>query len=291
VNLIEALGLGLLIGISLGALGGGGSILTVPALVYVLGQPAKAATAASLVIVGITALTGCLGHARSGNVRWRSGLAFGLIGVAASYGGTALNRHVNQDVLLLAFGALMIVAALAMTLRTRSSAVPRTEAAPVMAMSAPGLAEPGGLGSDGSPMRGNPLPGDDRSPAWNTSTVTKLVAASLVVGFLTGFLGVGGGFVIVPALVMVLNFPMEIAVGTSLLIIAINSGAALAARAGNETFHWSVIIPFTAAAIIGSLIGKQVADKASGPSLTRAFAALLLGVAIYVITRSTVSLW
>jgi uncharacterized membrane protein YfcA len=114
----------------------------------------------------------------------------------------------------------------------------------------------------------------------------KIIAAGMLVGFLTGFVGVGGGFVIVPALVMVLGYDMPIAVGTSLLIIAINSVAALLARTGNETFHWPVIIPFTAAAIVGSLAGKGVANNRSSTTLTRAFVWLLFAVAIYVAIRS-----
>ena len=283
MSLVEALALGLLIGLSLGALGGGGSILTVPALVYVLHEHAQAATTGSLVIVGITAFVGSVGHARSGNVRWRAGTVFGVIGIAASYGGTALNRSVNQNALLLAFGALMLVAAVAMVRRTPSIA--------------PSLADESTLAMAGAPAAPRPATGpvdasgsDTRQPRSDPATVLRLVLAALVVGFLTGFLGVGGGFVIVPALVMVLDFPMAIAVGTSLLIIAINSAAALAARAGTGAFHWAIIIPFTIAAIAGSLAGTRVADKASGPSLTRAFAALLVAVASYVIIRSAVSL-
>ena len=122
-------------------------------------------------------------------------------------------------------------------------------------------------------------------------TVPALVyVAGLAVGFLTGFFGVGGGFVIVPALVMGLGYDMPTAVGTSLPIIAINSAASLAARAGNQAFHWSVIIPFTAAAIAGSLGGERVADKVPGTTLTRAFVALLFVVAAYVAIRSGIAL-
>lgn len=110
--------LGLLIGVSLGALGGGGSILTVPALVYVLGESARSATTGSLVIVGTTALIASFGHARSGNVRWVSGVVFGITGLAASLAGTALNRYADPNVLLLAFAVLMFLAAIGMLRRT-----------------------------------------------------------------------------------------------------------------------------------------------------------------------------
>lgn len=281
MSLIEALALGLLIGLSLGALGGGGSILTVPALVYVLHEPAHAATTGGLVIVGVTSLVGSIGHARSGNVRWRAGTLFGVIGIAGSYAGTALNRMVNQDALLLAFGALMLVAAAAMVRRTTA---PRPVAQPAMALATAG-APAGGVTGPGAAS-----PRDQRPPRLAAAGVLRLVLAGLAVGFLTGFLGVGGGFIIVPALVMVLDFPMSIAVGTSLLVIAINGAASLAARSGAETFHWAVIVPFTAAAIVASLAGARVAEKTSGPSLTRAFAVLLVAVASYVIIRSALSL-
>ncbi len=107
-----------------------------------------------------------------------------------------------------------------------------------------------------------------------------------MVGFLTGFLGVGGGFIVVPALVLSLRYDMPTAVGTSLLVISLNSGVALLARGGHATFHWSVIIPFTVAAVVGSMGGKRVSDRVSGASLTRAFAVLLLLVAVYVLVRA-----
>lgn len=119
----------------------------------------------------------------------------------------------------------------------------------------------------------------------------RLVAAGLVVGFLTGFLGVGGGFVIVPALVLALRMPMPAAVGTSLLVIALNSAVALAARAGaGSGFVWSVIVPFTVAAVLGSLLGGRAARRISPSTLTRAFGGLLVAVALYVATRAVLAL-
>ena len=282
--------LGIVIGLSLGALGGGGSILTVPALVYVVSEPARAATTESLVIVGATALVAAIGHARAGNVRWAAGIAFGLTGVIASYAGTALNRHVDPNLLLLTFAGLIVIAAVAMLLRSRPAATPSTQV-PVQVSA---VASP-------RPDRGSPplcQPTDramtDHAVAagarFTAALVAKVVVAGLVVGFLTGFFGVGGGFVIVPALVMVLGYRIPIAVGTSLLVIAINSAAALAARAGSATFHWAVIVPFTLAAIVGSLVGRRAAQKVSSASLTRAFVVLLFAVAIYVAVRSAIGL-
>lgn len=256
LTLSATLVLGLLIGAALGALGGGGSILTVPALVYLLGESAQTATTGSLVIVGITALLGAVRHTRSGNVRWGTGIAFGVTGLAGSWPGSALNRQVDPDVLLLAFAALMLVAAVGMVRHT------------------------GTRSSERSPGAGGRSAG----------RVGKFVGAGLLVGFLTGFLGVGGGFIIVPALVVALDFPMTAAVGTSLLVITLNSAGALVARAGHTSFHWSLIVPFTAAAVAGSLAGARAAERTSHTTLSRAFAGLLVLVATYVAFRSAVDL-
>ena len=261
------LGLGLLIGLTLGALGGGGSILTVPALVYVVGQDPKAATTSSLFIVGMSALVGAISHARSGRVRWRVGVAFGVTGVAASFAGTALNRLVTPDLLLLGFAGLVLVAAAGMFAKSR-----RPE--PVPAGGVP-------VASANEPHR--PAPG-------RILVAVKVLGAGLVVGFLTGFFGVGGGFVIVPALTLLLGFAMPEAVATSLVVIALNSVTALLARAGSTHFDWAVILPFTATAIVGSLAGKRVADRVRGDTLTRAFAVLLVLVALGTAASSLVAL-
>lgn len=271
--LTEAICLGLLIGMSLGALGGGGGVLVVPALVYVLGQTAQEATTGSIVIVGITAVAGATARLRGGLVDWKTGLAFGVIGIPAAYGGTLLNHHVPQRALLLAFAALTLAAALAMLLGNRSSGVDDQD---------------GDLVSAGVPTTSFPrsVPGADaalltagrvtRSRQRRGVLVSKIVACGLVVGFLTGFLGVGGGFLVVPALVIALRMPMNFAVGTSLMIIAVNSVSSLLARVGVAHFDWKVLVPFTLAAIIASVGGKHVADGLSGAVLTRAFAVLLV---------------
>ena len=275
------IGMGLLIGLSLGALGGGGSILTVPALVYVIGQDAKAATTSSLFIVGISALIGALGHHRSGRVRWGTGVAFGITGIAASFAGTAANRLVQPDVLLLAFAVLIVVAAAGMFSKSGTAAQRKDPARALVPAggSTPAGAEP-------------PADAEKRSlgSGWTWPRVTKVLAAGLAVGFMTGFFGVGGGFVIVPALTLALGMAMPEAVATSLVVIAINSGAALLFRAGSAHFDWAVIVPFTVAAIAGSLTGKLVADKLNARTLTRAFAVLLVAVAVYTATQSVIGL-
>lgn len=256
-----AVGLGLLIGLTLGALGGGGSVLTVPALVYVIGQDARAATTSSLFIVGISSVIAALGHARSGRVRWGVGVVFGLTGLGAGVAGTAANQLVDPDVLLLAFAGVVLLAAAGMLVNDRGS-----------------------RGRDAGPAA------DEQPPRWSPGRVAKVLGAGLLVGFMTGFFGVGGGFVIVPALTLALGMAMPQAVATSLVVIAINSGGALAARAGTAQFDWAVIVPFTLAAIAGSFGGKIVTDRVSGATLTRAFAFLLIAVAVYTATSSLVSL-
>jgi uncharacterized membrane protein YfcA len=274
--LLAALGLGLLIGLIMGALGGGGSILTVPALVFALGLSAQEATTGSLVIVGITAVVASVGHARSGNTRWKTGLLLGAAGVPASVLGTRLNRLVDENVLLLSFAALMLVAAAGMLLQSHSHAPDPADDEDTGSRTSGGTA---------TAVRPAPAPTITGSKA-----ALRLVAAGLLTGFLTGFLGVGGGFVIVPVLAIALGFSMPVAVGTSLLVIALNSAVALVARVGNSTFAWDVIVPFTLAAIIGSLLGKKIADRVASHTLTRAFAILLVAVAVYVATRAVLAL-
>lgn len=296
MSAIIAVLLGVLIGVSLGALGGGGSILTVPALVYIIGEHAQAATTGSLVIVGVSSLIAAIGHARSHNVRWTVGTAFGVVGVVASFVGTALNRAVDPNVLLLAFAGLTLLAAAGMLRRSAASTRPDAEPDPEQAHARVDPAGDGRRSGEGVSSAVSVAP-DRRTTATTTRrsrltpiAAAKILLAGLAVGFLTGFLGVGGGFIIVPALVMALGFPMPVAVGTSLLIIALNSVEALVARTGHDTFHWAVIIPFTIAAVAGSLVGKRVADHVSGTSLSRAFAGLLIAVAAYVGIRSGIGL-
>ncbi len=287
---ILALAIGAVIGMSLGALGGGGSILTVPALVYVLGQTPHAATTGSLLIVGITSLAGAVAHFRAGRVRIGAGAAFGLLGVAGSYVGSRLSAGVRPDLLLAGFAVLMLVAAAAMVRRGRDER-PARQASP---------AAPAAIEEEfarGLPARGavalvdaGPAPTATATrPARRVSRVAllRLGAAATVVGLLTGFFGVGGGFVIVPALVLALGFSMPEAVGTSLLIIGINSAASLGARLGGHVhLDWTLLAVFTLAAVAGSVAGNRVASKVDSAVLARAFTVLLVVVAVYTAARS-----
>ena len=292
---------GLLIGLSLGALGGGGSILTVPALVYLLHQQPHAATTGSLLIVGITALVGMTAHGRAGRVRLAQGLTFGVLGVTGSYAGTKLSANIKPDLLLTLFAGLMLVAAAAMVRRRRQpengaedrggsgeaagaegdTGVPGGPAAgPVATARTVTLDRPVTLPASGGVVRAGLRGAASRRGA-------KVVAAATAVGLLTGFFGVGGGFVIVPALVLALGFDMPTAVGTSLLVIAINSAMALAVRLGGHVhLDWTLLGAFTVAAIAGTLAGNRVASRVDAARLTAAFTVLLIAVAVYSLCRS-----
>ena len=271
--ILAALTLGLLIGLAMGALGGGGSILTVPALVYLLGLSAQEATTASLVIVGVSAATASLSHARSHHTRWGAGTLLALLGVPASLVGTALNRSVDPNALLLCFAVVMLLAAVGMLARAR--AVTRASS---------------GSGSGSRAVIAAGVSTSASAPRGRTGQALRVAAGGLGVGFLTGFLGVGGGFVVVPVLVVLLGVPMPTAIGTSLLVISLNSAVALAARTGHGSFAWEVITPFTIAAVSGALAGKRVADRHSPGTLTVSFAALLVAVGAYVAIRAVLAL-
>jgi uncharacterized protein len=239
--LILALVAGAVIGLALGGLGGGGSVLAVPALIYLLGFTPAEATTASLIIVTLTSVTSLGGHARDGNVAWRTGLLFAAAGIVPAMLAGAAAGHLPQGVLTVAFAAIAAFAAVRMLRPARAEAS--------------GTARPGKAGAVGAGL-----------------------------GAVTGFLGVGGGFLAVPALVSVLSLSMRRAVGTSLLVITINSLAALGSRAGTGThLDWAVIAPFTAAAILGAWDGKRLAKNLKGSTLQNLFAYVLLAVAAFML--------
>jgi len=292
VTIWIALGLGVLIGAFLGALGGGGAILTVPALVYLLHQTAQDATTSSVIIVGAAAVTGMIGYARSGHVRWKLGLVFGAAGIVTAYAGTALNRQVNQHDLLIGFAVVMLAAATAMLLRSRSRSRVVAAATPVAAGRAP-TPPITTADIDNGPATGSSSDQAVARPApsrWFTRPAVKIVLAGLGTGFLTGFFGVGGGFVIVPALVLLFGLPMPVAAATSLLIIAVNSVVSLCARISTAHFDWSIIVPFAIAAMVASLAGKLIAGRLPDKILTRVFAAMLIGIGVFVAVQNITQL-
>ncbi|HVL85463.1 MAG TPA: sulfite exporter TauE/SafE family protein [Pseudonocardia sp.] len=272
-----AAGLGLAVGAVIGGLGGGGGILTVPVLVYLLGQAAPEATTSSVVIVGITALAGAAARVRGG-IAWGTAAAFGALGIPAAHLGTRLNQHVAEPVLLLSFAGITLTAAAAMLLHGR-----RDEPGPGQAdRHRPPARAPGASNLLAAPPAA--------PPHRRLATGATVVASGLAVGFLTGFLGVGGGFLVVPALVIALRMPMTLAIGTSLTVIAVNAASSLVARLPATGLDWQVVVPFTVAAVIGTVVGKRVCDRFSGADLNRAFAVLLVLVGAFVGVESALQL-
>jgi uncharacterized protein len=268
VTVAVVLAAGALIGLSLGALGGGGSILTVPVLVYGLGQSAAQATTGSLLVVGVTALVGAVTAYRSGNVLLTRGLAFGAIAIGGAVAGAKASRLVAQPVLLASFAALLLVVAAVMAARQLRS-------------------RRGQPGQGAMSYARDPIITFSPSFACQCPRAFKVLAAATVVGLLTGFLGVGGGFLVVPALVLALGLPMSSAAGTSLVVITITSASALAVRAGSGTHpNWGLVALLTAVAVLGGWAGARLTARTDTSKLQAAFTILLLLVAGYTAWRS-----
>ena len=269
MTLLVALVAGLLIGLSLGALGGGGSVLAVPVLVYALGQNAAQATTGSLVVVGLTSLVGALTARRAGNVLLGRGVAFGAVAIAGASAGARLSGLVPEAVLLAAFAVLLVVVASVMAVRLLRAHTgdPATRARDVRI--------------DDPIIRFSP------AFACQCPRALKVLVTATVVGLLTGFLGVGGGFLVVPALVLALGLPMEFAAGTSLVVIVITSAAALAVRAGTGVHpDWGLVALLTGAAVVGGFLGARTAARTDTRRLQAAFTVLLLLVAGYTAARA-----
>jgi hypothetical protein len=246
--LILGLPLAALIGLSLGLLGGGGSVLTVPALVYVLGFAAKPAIAMSLPVVGIASLVGAGLHWRLGNVRVRTALAVGVPAMIGAFAGAKLAVLLTGAVQLALLALVMLAAAVSMLRGTR------------------GLRRPDGEAEFDAPAR-----------------LAVLVPVALGIGVLTGLVGIGGGFLVVPALVLLARVPMRQAVGTSLLVIAMNSASGFAGHLGTVHLDWSFLAGFTTAAIAGALAGTALGSRVPQAALERGFAAFLLTMGAFVL--------
>jgi uncharacterized membrane protein YfcA len=197
---------------------------------------------------------------------------FGLVGIGGSMIGSSLNRRLDPNVLLLGFSGLVLVAAWRMVVGCPTCTNEGERRALVRA------APPAGDGAVGLLTR------------IDGRLAVEVALAGTGVGFLTGLFGVGGGFVIVPALALLLRLGMPEAIGTSLLVIAINSATALATRLATTTIEWRVAVPFTIAAVLGVLYGKRVADRLEPERSLRWFAALLVCVAVYTAVRATAAL-
>jgi uncharacterized protein len=248
----------LAIGISLGLLGSGGSILTVPVLVYALHRPEKIAIAESLAIVGSIAAVSAIPYALRREVRWRRVAWFGGAGIIGAYFGAALSHPVSGAIQLAVFALVMLVAA-AFMIRAPQA---RADAAPVDVSQPPRI----------------------RPPGW-------IVALhGLIVGLITGFVGVGGGFLIVPALVLLGGLDMRRAIGTSLCIIAINAAMGFAKQLDGLTklelpVDWKIIGIFIAVGSVGSFAGNFLGSRINQRLLRRAFGVFLIVMGAYILAR------
>lgn len=243
--------LSILIGVSLGFFGGGGSILTVPLLVYVFGLEPKIAIASSLLIVGIASVSGTVQHARAGNVRAREAAVFGAASMFGAYGGGRASAFLDGGLLLLLFAAMMIITAAAM------------------------------WNKDAEPRRSSETrasEGADHAPG-------RLVAQGLAVGAFTGLIGAGGGFLIVPALALWGGLPMPAAIGTSLLIIVLKSVTAFAGTLSHVRVDYTLVAAVSVAAIAGSFLGTALTARLAPSALRRAFAAFVMVMGALILVR------
>jgi len=276
--MILGLALAALIGLSLGLLGGGGSILTVPIFVYVLGFGAKESIAMSLAVVGAVSLFGAVSHWRAGNVDVRVALLFGAVAMVGTYGGARLAVFFSGAAQLVLFAAVMLVAAV-MMFRGRKGG---GEVAG--AVDGAGSAERvgGAVGmSDGVAPGGQP----DREPA-RPHGWPLIVLEGLAVGVLTGLVGVGGGFMIVPALVLLGGLPMKRAVGTSLLVIAMKSAAGFVGYLGQVDPDWGFMAGFSAVAVVGILAGTWLIRWVPQRALQQAFAVFLVVMSGFILYQN-----
>jgi len=252
--MLLTLTLSLVIGLLLGLLGGGGSILTVPMLVYLLHVEPKIAIVTSFVVVGVSSLMALIPHARRSSVCWKSGLFFGLAGMVGAFGGGRLAAHFSSDLLMTLFGLISLSTGLLM-LRGNQSPAPLTAS---------------------QPLKVCPL----KVP------YLRVLFDGFFVGAMTGMVGVGGGFLIVPALTMLVGLPMQGAIGTSLLVIAMNALAGLSGYSQHVALDLNLTATVTAGAIVGSGIGALLSAYIKPALLRRAFGLMVIAVAAYVLYQS-----
>ncbi|MGE0757477.1 MAG: sulfite exporter TauE/SafE family protein [Pirellulaceae bacterium] len=261
---------GLMVGLSLGLTGGGGAVIAVPLLVYGLGIPPREAVAVSLAAVGAMSVVGFLHRWMLGEVETRTGLLFAVAGMVGAPLGTWLAGFLSDAVLLLAFGTLMVVVAVRMW---RQASKPQETQAP-----APLLEEVGG-------------PTCRRDTTHSLVLTTRCAALLLTVGVSTGVLsglfGVGGGFIIVPALVLFSGMAIHRAVGTSLMVIALVSASGVATQIwSGQAIPLGITALFVLAGIGGLFLGQQIARRISRAVLQKVFVVVLLGVAAFVMVRN-----
>lgn len=246
-------GLSLVVGLLLGLMGGGGSILTVPLLTAVAGMDAKEAVPSSLVMVGVSSLVAALVHARRGSVAWRTGLTFGAASMAGAFAGGFLGGLLPGVVLMIGFAMVMLVSAVRM-IRPRK----------------------GGAADSGDGGASVPL--------------ARVVLQGVVVGLITGVVGAGGGFLIVPALVLLAGLSMPVAVGTSLLVIALNSAMGLVGHLGAVSLDWAVLGPATAASAAAAVVGVLLAHRVPAKTLKTAFGWFVLVMGVLILVQQVIVL-
>ena len=286
LSLAIALVAGALLGLSLGALGGGGSILAVPVLVYLLGQTAAEATTGSLVVVGVTSLIGAAAAYREGNVMLGRGVAFGTVAIAGAAAGAVASASVSDAVLMASFAGLMLVVGAVMVVRQvrHRDHEEHPEPAAVGRGSTSGAQAAGGRSR---PRMDDPIISFSPEFACRCPQALKVVVTATVVGGLTGFLGVGGGFLVVPALLLALALPMAYAAGTSLVVITLTSAAALLVRAGSGAHpDWGLVAALTVTSALAAVAGARLAARIDTGRLTVAFTGLVLAVAVYTASQA-----
>lgn len=253
--MILTLALAIGIGLLLGLLGGGGSILTVPMLVYLLHVEPKQAIVTSFVVVGISSVMALISHAGRGSVCWKSGLIFGMAGMLGAFAGGRLAAHFSGDLLMSLFGLISLGTGLLM-LRGKKPQTSQTKTT--------------------EPLQVCPL----------TVPFLRVLFDGFFVGALTGMVGVGGGFMIVPALILLVGLPMQSAVGTSLLIIAMNALAGLSGYSQHVTPDLQLTGIVTSGALVGSAIGAWLSALVKPALLRRGFGVMVVLVAVYVLSQA-----
>lgn len=246
------LALAVLVGVSLGLLGGGGSILTVPILTYIVGMGPREAIAASLFIVGVTSAVGMVSHARAYRVKWKIGVIFGLASMVGAFLGGLAGGRIPGYILMLLFAIMMAVTATAMIRGRRD--------------------RPTGTAAEGHLPFG------------------RILLDGLLVGAATGLVGAGGGFLVVPALNLLGGIPMAVAVGTSLLVIAMKSFAGLGGYILSVQFDWPLVLTFTAIAVAGSFAGSALAGRVPESSLRKGFGYFVLLMSAIVLVQEVPTL-
>lgn len=254
IELAVALAAGAAIGLVLGLLGAGGSILAVPALVHLFGADAHAATTGSLLVVAVSATVAALTARGRRPIRFGPGLAFGLVAAAGSVGGSILAQRFPEDLLLAGVSVLMVVVAVSMLRHSQPTPGVGVLDEPVLAF----------------------------SPAFRCACprAAKVLVTAIALGVMTGLFGVGGGFLVVPALVLALGLPIVEATGTSLVVIAVTSTAALAARSSlGIDVDWAPVLLLTLSAAVVASFAARRATRTPRRPLTLAFAGALIVLA------------